>query len=551
MKKLNLHNFLSTLGASQLSEIIGHDRLKILSNMMKKNITENVMVDLIFSTYGTQILSNKKIRECIFLSLPKDYLSFILHGNSDKSHEITKQDYLKLIKMNWNKDFKAVNRLIEVFNLSDEYLPPRAENKPTVVEVRPKNSLFDYQKRIKDNFVKQIRDGQKRMIINMPTGSGKTRTTVSGFFEFMQAIKSKNKLIVWIAHSEELCEQAFETIFNLWSEKGDSKLMVYRMWDIHKPKLKQNTGGIIITSYQTLNAMRTATHNEPFERLAEIKRRCHTIVVDEAHKTTAETYLASINFISDIDETNIIGLTATPGKGLQDESNKELAEFYNNNLVTITDDNNQVLHDEKVFNYLQKKGYLAEMKQDIVETEFTHSLTVQEINSITKNLEIPSSLLTKISSDEKRNFLILKKIIEYDQKENSSIIVFACSLDHVSLLNQMCKLEGLKVGSLGKENSRYDREMYVKKFRNRELKILINHSILTTGFDAPNTNTVIITRPTLSLNLYNQMIGRAARGPEVKGNKISFKVDLQDNISGLPNEKLAFTFYRPWFKNIS
>ena len=99
MKKFNLHNFLSALGAAQLSEIIGHDRLKILSNMMKKNITENVMVDLIFSTYGTQILSNKKIRERIFLSLPKDYLSFILHGNSDKSHEITKQDYLKLIKM--------------------------------------------------------------------------------------------------------------------------------------------------------------------------------------------------------------------------------------------------------------------------------------------------------------------------------------------------------------------------------------------------------------------------------------------------------------------
>jgi hypothetical protein len=77
----------------------------------------------------------------------------------------------------------------------------------------------------------------------------------------MQAIKSKNKLIVWIAHSEELCEQAFETIFNLWSEKGDSKLRVVDIIDI---VAKQVVVAKYIGDYEIINKISDAIDKNIF-----------------------------------------------------------------------------------------------------------------------------------------------------------------------------------------------------------------------------------------------------------------------------------------------
>ena len=73
--------------------------------------------------------------------------------------------------------------------------------------------------------------------------------------------------------------------------------------------------------------------------------------------------------------------------------------------------------------------------------------------------------------------------------------------------------------------------------------MLVNYGVLTTGFDAPNTNAVVITRPTTSLVLYSQMIGRGIRGPKMGGTKECIIVDIEDNIINLPSEQTAFNYF--------
>ena len=73
--------------------------------------------------------------------------------------------------------------------------------------------------------------------------------------------------------------------------------------------------------------------------------------------------------------------------------------------------------------------------------------------------------------------------------------------------------------------------------------MLINYGVLTTGFDAPNTDTVFITRPTTSVVLYSQMLGRAIRGPRNGGNERALVVDVVDNLAGMPAENMAFNFF--------
>ena len=73
--------------------------------------------------------------------------------------------------------------------------------------------------------------------------------------------------------------------------------------------------------------------------------------------------------------------------------------------------------------------------------------------------------------------------------------------------------------------------------------MLCNFGILSTGFDAPNTDTVFITRPTNSAVLYSQMIGRGMRGPAVGGTATCNVIDVIDNIIGYGDSDKVYRYF--------
>ena len=541
MKKLNLTEFLKSLGSPILSEIYGKEKLQIMIDTLDINVSEDTIVNLLKSRHGTQIFSNKILRAYIFANLPDPYINFLNQGIFDETKKITKEDRANLIKLSWNRNTKSIQRLIEIFDLDEDYLPPKVIKKDSVILIKPEFTLFSYQKRVKDRFVSFLKKNKKKMIINMPTGAGKTRTCVEGLVDYWRAFAEKDSYVVWMAHSEELCEQAVETIQETWKIRGDKNLQVYRLWGDHKPELNSNSGGFIVTSFQKIYSMMITNTDEIFSQIVNIKKKCFTIVADEAHKSIARTFLAAINYITNLEKTFLIGLTATPGRGWEDEENKRLAEYYNNELITITDDDDKEIDDP--VRYLQKKGFLAYVITEEVKTDIILELTDQEKSYLNTHLDLPDKFLYKLGEDQNRNLCILAQIIKYYQQEKS-IIVFACSLDHASFLNEMCSQRKIKSGSIDKNTTMQSRRKYIELYKNKEINVLFNYGVLTHGFDAPNTNVVIIARPTQSPILYSQMIGRGLRGPKVGGNKECILVDIKDNIQGLPNERRTFTMYR-------
>ena len=374
----------------------------------------------------------------------------------------------------------------------------------------------------------------------MPTGAGKTRTCVEGLVDYWRAFAEKNSYVIWLAHSEELCEQAVETIRETWTDRGEENLKVHRLWGEHNPPLDED-GGFIVTSFQKIYSMMKTPTDEVFEQVVKIKNKCFAIVVDEAHKSIAKTFQDSINYITKLEKTILIGLTATPGRGWVDEENKKLAKYYDNQLITITDDDDKEIEDP--VRYLQKTGFLAYVITEEVKTDIVLELTNSEKNYLNTHLELPDSFLYRLGEDQTRNLCIIAQIMKYYEQEKS-IIVFACSLDHASLLNEICSLKEIKSASIDRDTNMYSRRKYIEMYKNKEIKVLFNYGVLTHGFDAPNTNVVIIGRPTQSPILYSQMIGRGLRGPKVGGNKECILVDIKDNIVGLPNERRTFTMYR-------
>ena len=83
------------------------------------------------------------------------------------------------------------------------------------------------------------------------------------------------------------------------------------------------------------------------------------------------------------------------------------------------------------------------------------------------------------------------------------------------------------------ETNRDDRRKFIEEFKNSEdVQILVNYGVLTTGFDAPKANVAIIARPTDSIILYHQMIGRVARGKKQGGNEFCKIITVVDQRYG-------------------
>jgi superfamily II DNA or RNA helicase len=286
--------------------------------------------------------------------------------------------------------------------------------------------------------------------------------------------------------------------------------------------------------------MRTTANDETFKAISALKSKCKLIIIDEAHKAVAPTYKASTEFIANLEKTKIIGLTATPGRGVEEGETQELVEFFHRNKISLTDDfGNDIANPIK---FLQDNRYLSEVVRREIASDVKIDLNEREQRFVATFLEIPTSVLNKLADDASRNALILGEIAALCA-DGCNVIVFALSVEHAHLLSELLNLRNIDARCVDGACTPYDRHRYIDDYKTGKVKVLVNYGVLTTGFDAPNTNAVLIARPTGSLVLYSQMIGRGIRGPRMGGNDKCILVDIKDNLVGFPDEKNAFTYF--------
>jgi superfamily II DNA or RNA helicase len=537
---IQLERHLRALGSARLSELVGRNRLEEIHQLYGRGVNPTRLVELLTLRHGTQILADPTIRTSVLRALPDQYKKFILDGGTSCQTGVEEDDIGRLLSLRWNRKHSTTQRTIAVFGKGEEFLPP-VVNTPVAKEVvEPDISLFPYQRILKDRAVRTLASDTQRLLIHMPTGAGKTRTASEMIVDYLRGYADRSGLVVWLAHSEELCEQAVETISKIWRAHGDSNLTMYRLWGPQPTPEFSSGGGVVVAGLQRIHAMRTTADDNVFSAINAINRSCILIVVDEAHKAIAPTYQESINFICDINRTKLVGLTATPGRGMESPENRELVKFFDGNKITISDSKGKDL--DNPVEYLQREGYLASIKRKKVTTNINLELTPDERKYVETFLELPPNVLGRLGEDTNRNACILLEIVALYQGGNS-IIVFACSVEHAHLLAELCMLRGIQARCIEGNTSAYDRQRWIEEYKRGTIKVLINYGVLTTGFDAPNTNSVVVTRPTSSIVLYSQMVGRGIRGPKVGGNPECLLVDLEDNLIGFPREQRAFSYF--------
>lgn len=312
-------------------------------------------------------------------------------------------------------------------------------------------------------------------IIVAPTGSGKSLIIAA----IVNATYGKT---IIFQPSREILEQNFEKI-NSFGFEGAT---------IYSASLQ--TKEIGKATFATIGSVIKKT--DQFED-------CETVIIDECHLVNAKggQYL---EFIDAIKPKKIIGLTATPYR-LSTSS-------WGAQIKMLTRTRPRVFKD--IIHVTQTK--------DLVEGGYLHNPTFEAVATGDDMREIlkPNSTGANFSDDSVRRYLdaidIVNQIQVFVRKGLSHgakhVLVFTQTVNESNIVvDKLLKGWGLIAATVSAETPAKERKELLQKFKSGDISIMVNVGVLTTGFDFPELDCLVIGRPTMSLALWYQMVGRIVR----------------------------------------
>ena len=425
----------------------------------------------------------------------------------------------------------------------DEFAGAPAERRdPELAVPGPPNlpPLHEYQSRIVGLIRELLFSAEEhpRALISLPTGAGKTRVATQALVEALST-GGLGSPVLWIAPSDELCEQAVQTWSELWRAYGAmDELRIGRLWGPNEVPEAPGGRQVVVA---TADKLRYRVDSDEYGWLSEAT----CVVIDEAHTATTPEYTKVLQWL-DISSRGrarttrapLLGLTATPFRGTSEEETKRLiGRFGGRRLDRVFGDSDDY---EATYRVLQEMGVLSRVDGEELETGTTididRDLAPHERDSF-QRLGLPSRVFDTIAKDVDRNRLLLESILAHPR--DWPILLFAVSTEHAHTMAALLTLEGVPAAAVDHRTEPAVRRRYVDRFRRGELRVLANFGVLTQGFDAPATRAIYVARPTFSPNTYQQMIGRGLRGPLNGGTERCLIVNVRDNWITY-GDKLAF-----------
>lgn len=308
----------------------------------------------------------------------------------------------------------------------------------------------------------------RSVLLQMPTGTGKTEVFCQLIKEFLTKYTSRR--IVVLVHRNELIEQIKERLrkFGITAGKVQSIHPFDPDFQIH------------VCSIDTLVRRNYELYNPSL------------IVIDEAHHAIASTYRTLIDRYTGTD-THLLGVTATPVR----LDGKALSDVFEQLIVS------------KPIRWFIQEGHLSKIRYYAIDRLSTSGLNV---NKITNDYEDEDAY--NLMNAEK----VMAEICTAYQRyaEGKKTLIFCVNQKHSENLKKRFDDLGIISHIIDSNTPPKERVEILQHFRNNHISILINVNIFTEGFDCPDIEAVILARPTKSLTLFLQMIGRVTRVAENK-----------------------------------
>lgn len=363
-----------------------------------------------------------------------------------------------------------------------------------------KHPLRDYQQEIIDKVRSSIAAGNKRIILQLPTGGGKTRIAS----EMIDLSTKKNKRALFTCHRQTLVLQAFEAINRPMATSvsmGSSSSF--------DPALPIQIGML-----QTLKS-RIGKFGKAY--LGEID----IIILDEVQYGATSTMQTQL--YETYPETITIGLSATPCTS----DGYRLPNW--DDVVSVVQTVDLV-----EMGFLMNPICFAPSKPDLSQVTVRQGdYAVEELADL---MDKPRLVTNVVETYEK--FALGKKAL-----------VFAVNIRHAEHIAESFQQSGHSVGVLHSKQSKAMRQMMIDEFANDDIRVLVSVDALSVGFDEPSAEVAILARPTKSVPYYLQQVGRVLRLHPSKENAMI--LDMGNCIAncGHPLKKRDFTKAKPAGRN--
>lgn len=397
-----------------------------------------------------------------------------------KVSEYTSKDVVD----SFNKTFETYwnDEEFRTFNPEDEN--NKAELKESLsIKQRDDNSYvffdlkpYSHQKEILEDLSleREEYDSYKNLVV-AATGTGKTMIAA---FDYKRQIKNEDKKLLFLAHRKEILEQSLHTFRNVLKDQNFGELWV----SDNKPVDQKH----IFASIQTLNS------NENYKKFD--LDYFDYIVIDESHHAKASSYLKIIDYY---EPEILLGLTATPER--MDGGN--ILEYFNNRVASEIRLADAI--DRKLLSPFHYFGV-------------TDSEDLSHLKWSRGGYEI-SELENVYTKSKQRVQVVLDSMNKYLRDiDTFKGLGFCVSIKHANFMANAFNEVGIRSISLHSDTDKSERESAKRKLQSGEVNCIFVVDLFNEGVDIPDIDTVLFLRPTESLTVFIQQLGRGLRLSEGK-----------------------------------
>jgi DNA repair protein RadD len=355
--------------------------------------------------------------------------------------------------------------------------------------------LRDYQQEALDALENYIAIEDGNPLVVMPTGSGKSHV-IADFVLHMNEQKKQKTLIV--SHVKEILFQNYEKLQDAWPY-GDIGLYGNSL------KSRDTDNDII---YAQLQSVWNKVDELPLFDL---------LTIDEAHLVPKDGEGMYRSLIVALKERNpnlkVIGFTATP---------------YRLNSGMLTEGDGSIFDDVAIdfgsgenFIRLIDDGYLSPLITKCMDTEYQ----LEDVG-LRGGEFIQTDLQAKMNDSGRTNKAMQEVLTKGANRKQW--LIFCAGINHARMVSSILNVNHITSRVVTGDTNQNERDQLISDYKSGKIKALVNCDVLTTGFDAPNTDMIVMLRPTHSPGLYVQMMGRGMRIAE--GKKDCLILDFAKNI---------------------
>ena len=375
----------------------------------------------------------------------------------DREFEVYKEEYFEKLSsvLNSNKTGNLQDTLVPLFDIT-----PYSYQKEILEKLRTEREVH----------------GRYRNLLVAATGTGKTIVSSFDFKEFKR--KNPNAKLLFIAHREEILKQAIGTFRGVLKDNNFGNLWV---GNFSPSKYSQ-----LFASVQTLT--------NKIEEISLSPDYYDFIIIDEVHHIAASSYRPILNYFK---PKILLGLTATPERSNEKEN-------------ILDDFCNKIGAEIRLPQALNKK-LLCPFQYFGISTD-------EDLTKISwrNGKYLPSELSQLYTSNNNQVRNVINNLEKYTKDINHVCALgFCVTIEHAKFMSEKFNEAGLKSEYLTSSNTK-DRDQLKSNLLNKEINYLFVVDIFNEGVDIPQIDTVLFLRPTESLTVFLQQLGRGLRLAEGK-----------------------------------